>query len=179
MADGTVETPADRVRAAGVIASETRRLERLVADLLDLARLDAHQFSLASRSVDARDIIGATVAGFSPLAEQWGVQLSMTPGAAVPVDTDPERLAQIVANLVENALKYAHHRVDDDGPGIPVGEQTRVFDRLYTARGEPGRAVGTGIGLAIVHELAGAMGGDADCRSLDGRGTRFVVRIPA
>jgi signal transduction histidine kinase len=194
MADGTVEAPADRVRAAAVIASETRRLERLVADLLDLARLDAHQFSLATRRVDAREVVGATVAGFAPMAEQWGVELSLSPGGVVLVDTDPERLAQIVANLVENALKYARHRVvvdvtrldgqielqvDDDGPGIPAGEQARVFDRLHTARGEPGRVVGTGIGLAIVRELAGAMGGDASCRSLNGQGTRFLVRFPA
>ncbi len=54
-----------------------------------------------------------------------------------------------------------------------------MFDRLYTARGTEGRKVGTGIGLAIVRELAGAMGGTATCEPLDGRGTRFVVQIPA
>jgi len=70
-------------------------------------------------------------------------------------------------------------RVDDDGPGIPVEDQDRVFQRLYTARDAPGRKVGTGIGLAIVHELAGAMGGEASCEPLDAGGTRFRVTIPA
>ena len=69
--------------------------------------------------------------------------------------------------------------VDDDGPGIPEDARSRVFERLYTARGAAARAVGTGIGLAIVRELAGAMGGSATCHALDGQGTRFVVRIPA
>jgi signal transduction histidine kinase len=193
MADGVIDSSPDRARAAGVIAAEARRLERLVADLLDLARLDAHEFSLTTQPVDARAVVGATMQGFAPAAQEWNVQLQLTPGAPVPAEADPERLAQIVANLVENALKYATHsvvvdvarrngqvevRVDDDGPGIPPGERGRVFDRLYTARRTPGRKVGTGIGLAIVHELAGAMGGQAVCEPLEPGGTRFLVTIP-
>jgi signal transduction histidine kinase len=193
LADGTVDEPELRVRSARIIESEARRLERLVADLLDLARLDAHQFSLTPRPIDARRVVGETVAGFLPSAREWGVRLELDGSAPVPVDADPERLAQIVANLVENALKYAHMtvrvgverangsvevRVDDDGPGVPPAERERVFERLYTARGTPSRKVGTGIGLAIVHELAGAMGGRATCEPLPGGGTRFVVGIP-
>jgi signal transduction histidine kinase len=194
IADGTVADSELQVRSARIIGSEARRLERLVADLLDLARLDAHQFSLTPRPVDARRVVDETVAGFLPSAREWGVQLELEHGDAVPVDADPERLAQIVANLVENALKYATANVrvgidrfdgrvvvhvDDDGPGVPPDERERVFERLYTARGAPSRKVGTGIGLAIVHELAGAMGGSAACQPLPGSGTRFVVAIPA
>ena len=95
---------------------------------------------------------------------------------------------------MENALKYARTavrvgvdrrdgqvevRVDDDGPGIPAADRDRVFERLYTARDAPGRKVGTGIGLAIVHELAGAMGGVTTCQPLEPGGTRFTVTIPA
>jgi two-component system sensor histidine kinase KdpD len=69
--------------------------------------------------------------------------------------------------------------VDDDGPGIAPAERERVFERLYTARGAPSRKVGTGIGLAVVHELAAAMGGSASCEPLAAGGTRFVVRIPS
>ncbi|MSO78828.1 MAG: HAMP domain-containing histidine kinase [Acidimicrobiia bacterium] len=194
MADGVIESAPDRARAAAVIVAEARRLERLVADLLDLARLDTHEFSLTRVPVDARATVTATVQGFAPALGELGVQLSVSSGAPINMNTDPERLAQIVANLVENALKYAatsvlvdvsEHdgtvelRVDDDGPGIPETERGRVFDRLYTVRDSPGRKVGTGIGLAIVHELALAMGGAATCEPLDTGGTRFVVRLPA
>ena len=193
IADRVIDTPDDRARAAGVITAEARRLERLVADLLDLARLDAREFSLAPRPVDARSVVGATVQGFSPAAQQWGVQLQLTPGDPVQATIDPERLAQIVANLVENALKYAKAtvvvdvaqrdevfevRVDDDGPGIDPAERDRVFQRLYTARGTEGRQVGTGIGLAIVHELAHAMAGDARCDAGTTGGSRFIVTLP-
>ena len=191
--DGMVEDPTERVRAGSIIAAEARRLERLVADLLDLARLDAHQFSLHPRPVDARGVVYDAVAGFVPSARDWGLRLEVVRGDPAPANVDPERLAQITANLVENALKYAHSavrvgvdrndgrvevHVDDDGPGIPVEERRQVFERLYTARPAPGRKVGTGIGLAIVHELAGAMGGDATCEPLEPGGTRFTVTIP-
>lgn len=193
IADGTAVDADGRARAAGVITTEARRLERLVADLLDLARLDAHQFSLRPAETDARAVVLATVEGFAPIASEWKIQLRAIPGEAVPATVDPERLAQIVANLVENALKYASSvvvvdvmrvdgalqvRVDDDGPGIPDADRARVFERLYTARGTPGRRVGTGIGLAIVHELAVAMGGSTAVAPLAPAGTRFVVTLP-
>ena len=201
IADGTVEGREARIRAAGVIASESRRLERLVADLLDLARLDAHQFSLHPGPVDARAVVADAVEAFAPAARDVGVQLTVLPGDAVPATADAQRLAQIVANLVENALKYATTTVavaltttgadgremtltvDDDGPGIPPNDLPRVFERLYTSRPAAGRPFGTGIGLAIVRELAHAMGGDARVEPIDGPslgvgGTRFVVRLP-
>jgi two-component system sensor histidine kinase BaeS len=192
IADGTVEGRDARIRAAQVIEAEARRLERLVADLLDLARLDAHQFSLTPRPVNARAVVDETVAGFEPSARDFGVELRVTDGDAVPADLDPERLAQVVANLVENALKYAAStvevdvarrngsvviHVDDDGPGIPPDERERVFERLYTARESAGRSVGTGIGLAIVRELASTMGGTASCEEGPHGGARFVVTV--
>jgi two-component system sensor histidine kinase BaeS len=192
--DGLVDDPDERARAGSIIAAEARRLERLVADLLDLARLDAHQFSLNPKPVDARTVVDDAVAGFVPSARDWGLRLEVVRGTPAPADVDPERLAQITANLVENALKYAKSavrvdvdrrdgrvelRVDDDGPGIPASDRDRVFERLYTARNATGRKVGTGIGLAIVHELAGAMGGAARCEPLEAGGTRFTVTIPA
>jgi len=192
--DGIIEDPAERARAGSIIAAEARRLERLVADLLDLARLDAHQFSLHPQRVDARVVVNEAVAAFVPSAREWGLRLEVTDGGPAPADLDPERLAQITANLVENALKYARStvrvelaradgrvevRVDDDGPGVPAAARDRVFERLYTARDTPGRKVGTGIGLAIVHELAGAMGGSARCEPLAPAGTRFTVTVAA
>jgi signal transduction histidine kinase len=192
--DGADAAPEEQLRAARIIGTEARRLERLVADLLDLGRLDSHEFSLTPRPFDARDLVETTVAGFQPAAGDYGITLGVGPGEPIPADADPERLGQIVANLVENALKYARGsvlvevgrtalgvevRVSDDGPGIPADERARVFERLYTARPVAGRPVGTGIGLAIVRELAHAMGGTARCDAVDGRGAVFTVTIAA
>ena len=196
MLDGTVDDQDAQLRAAEVIASESRRLERLVADLLDLARLDTHQFSLRPLPIDARNVVDEAVERLPSrrdrpraLAARWTARSEPTPAFA-----DPQRVAQIVANLVENALKYAattvtvgvrtvgdriEIRVDDDGPGIAPDDLPHVFERLYTSRTVPGRIVGTGIGLAIVHELAVTMGGDARVEPIDAEGTRFVVTIPA
>lgn len=196
LADGTLDdaNPEDRKRAANVISAEARRLARLVRDLLDLSRLDTHQFSLSPRPSDANAVVRNTVEGFAPKASELGLTLDVASTAAIAVDLDPDRLGQIVANLVENALKYAVSRVEvyaapqdashfaivvhDDGPGIPADKLALVFERLYTVRDTPGRTVGTGLGLAIVRELASAMGGHAWAEAHPDGGTRFVVSLP-
>jgi two-component system sensor histidine kinase BaeS len=197
LADGTLDDadPGERRRAATIIGAEGRRLERLVRDLLDLARLDTRQFSMNPRPCDATAIVRDAAEAFTPQARELGVTLDVISGAPLPVDLDPDRVGQIAANLVENALKYATNRVEvyaarqedgrvaivvgDDGPGVPPGETNRVFERLYTVRDAPGRAVGTGLGLAIVRELAAAMGGAARVEAAPAGGTRFVVSLPA
>jgi two-component system sensor histidine kinase BaeS len=196
LADGTLDDadPHERKRAAAIIGAEGRRLERLVRDLLDLSQLDSHQFSFHPRPSDVTQLVRDAAEAFAPQARELGITLNITSGATLPVDVDPERLGQIVANLIENALKYATARVDvyaaphgedrvavvvvDDGPGIPADQVTRVFERLYTVRETPGRAVGTGLGLAIVRELAAAMGGSARAEVAPGGGSRFVVSVP-
>lgn len=196
--DGTIDDsdPEERARAAAVIASEARRLERLVRDLLDLARLNTRQFSLHPRDCDAASVVRETAEGFAPAAADLGLALRVaTEPRSLLACLDPERLGQIVANLVENALKFAGSSVEitvapagagfelavvDDGPGIPPEEALRVFERLHTVRRSPGRSVGTGLGLAIVRELAQAMGGTTRLESpAGGCGSRFVVAIPA
>jgi len=180
LADGTTT---DTPKAAGIIASEARRLERLVGDLLDLAKLDAHAFSLNPQPIDLPELINETARGFRPTAEGLGLSVVihdpvMDPPPAPPVVVDSDRTAQVVANLVENACKYAATTievgtwfrpgeavvtVDDDGPGISPANLPRVFDRLWTSSQPTGgfqpRAVGSGLGLAIVAELVSAMGG--------------------
>jgi two-component system sensor histidine kinase BaeS len=192
IADGAVQGHDALHRSADIISSEARRLERLVADLLDLARLDAHQFSLTPRPIDAAGVVESAALAFVPAADDLGIVLAVDAPQPLPADADPERLGQIVANLVENALKYAVARIDvhvsrdggdvvlkvvDDGPGITSADLPHVFERLYTSRTIPGRKVGTGLGLAIVRELSAAMNGTATVETGDTGGTRFVVRL--
>jgi two-component system OmpR family sensor kinase len=200
VAEGAADDEASRRRAAVIIEAEARRLERLVADLLELARLDAREFSLHPGPVDAGEVARHAALALQPAAQEAGVRLVVgevdgREPAAVAM-ADPERLAQVVANLVENALKYAATTVEvgthtvsggraieiavaDDGPGIDPDDLPRVFERLYTSRRQPGRNVGTGLGLAIVRELVTAMGGRVDVGPTAEGGTRFVVALPA
>lgn len=196
ISDGTAP---DATAAAGVIATESRRLERLVGDLLDLARLDSRRFSLVVTDVDLAEIAGEVVAGFGPMADDLGVEVALNAPKSLVVAGDPDRLAQVVANLVENGLKFADSRVevtvstaarngrtatiavDDDGPGIAAAELPHVFDRMYRGRAAT-RRVGSGLGLAIVSELVGAMGGTTSAASPPSgsrTGTRLVVSLPA
>jgi two-component system sensor histidine kinase BaeS len=183
---------ADHARAAAVIEAEAQRLERLVADLLELAKLDARRFSLDVRVVDVAEVVGVTAEGFRPELEKLGLALKVDLGGGDSGDrasADPDRLSQVVANLVENALKFASSEVRvvvdgagfsvrDDGPGIAAGDLDRVFDRFTTSDRSGGRrAAGTGLGLAIVAELVAAMGGTVRATS-DGRsGTTIEVRL--
>ncbi len=191
ISDGTAP---DADRAAAVIQSEARRLERLVADLLDLAKLDARQFSFRPHAVDLAEIVADAVDGFRHQARAAGVNLSVEgPDAPVMAWVDPDRLGQVIANLLENGLKYAAMQlhvgygvgqgrpqvvVSDDGPGIADDDLPHVFERLYVSRRRPQRKEsGSGLGLAIVRELTEAMGGQVAARPRDGGGTQFVVDL--
>ncbi|HMC38061.1 MAG TPA: HAMP domain-containing sensor histidine kinase [Acidimicrobiales bacterium] len=191
----------DVVAAAGVIASEARRLERLVGDLLALATLEARRFTLQPEPVDLVAAVARGAAGFEPAATELGLTLVAEPGPPAFALADPDRLAQVVANLIENALRYAGSGVhvgaaagpggvslwvSDDGPGISAADLPKVFDRLYGARRQPdgarpGRPIGSGLGLTIVSELVGAMGGSVRAESplSEAGGTRMVVVLPA
>jgi signal transduction histidine kinase len=192
--DGAIE---DDDEAADVIIAESRRLERLVGDLLDLTKLEARQMSINLRPTDAAEVVGTTAEGFRPAAAKSGLQiLTELPdfGADAPVAADPDRLAQLLANLLENAITFARTTVrvtvsdgvgacvvtvDDDGPGIAEGDLVRVFERFYRADRGPNRRMGSGLGLAIVAELAAAMGGTVRAESpisVDG-GSRFVLTL--
>jgi two-component system sensor histidine kinase BaeS len=195
--DGAVEDPR---AAAEVIGTEARRLERLVADLLDLARLDARRFTFDLRTVDADRVVDEAVAGFQPRAAERGITLVRAAGVRqpCPVTSDHDRLNQILANLLENASSFASSRVevglavgdvgavlwiDDDGPGIPPDQLTHVFERHVTTDRDPGRR-SSGLGLAIVAELAAATGATVHAESpllpsSSTPGTRMVLTLPS
>jgi len=196
-AEAIEDGAADTVSAARVISTQAQRLSRLVGDLLSLAMLDARRFSLNCEALDLSAAAVSAATSLSPAALELGLRLSIDAPEAVVVLADPDRLAQVAGNLVENALRFASHQVrlvvrarpglgvlwiEDDGPGIAPAHLHRVFERLYAAPQGAGRPIGTGLGLAIVAELVGAMGGRVRAESpLDpGKGgTRMVVELPA
>ena len=196
-ADAVAEGATDDVAGAvAIVGAEARRLERLVQDLLDLARLQASQFSLHTQRVDCGALARATAEGFSPEAGAAGLVLRGAAGEGLWADADPDRLRQILANLVENACKFATEVVEvgaarvgswvalwvaDDGPGIAPDDLPHVFERHFTSDRLPARKTGAGLGLAIVAELAGAMGATVAAESpvAAGHGARMVLWLRA
>lgn len=186
----------DPQRAAAVISAEARRLERLVRDLLELAKLDAHRFDLHPRPVDLTDLVTDAADGFLPTSEREGLVLTLDAQAGIVASVDPERLAQILANLIENAIKFARTTVNvsvksdsatgstgrswiqvtDDGPGIDPVDLPHVFERLYTSDRRPTRQIGSGLGLTIVKELVDAMGATVE-PTTSSSGTTFTVTL--
>lgn len=190
LSEGAADDPA---AALAVIAGEAQRLERLVQDLLDLARIDASRFSLALQPVDLAEVVRDTAEAFAPEAQTAAVVLTTAAEPGTWVDGDLDRLRQLAGNLVDNALRFARSRVEmaaradtswcelsvaDDGPGIADEDRHKVFERHFSAEGVGDNRRGSGLGLAIVAELAHAMGGDARAEQTDAGGTRMVVRLP-
>ena len=193
-AEAISDGAADPQHSAAIIRSEARRLERLVADLLDLAKLRAKGFSLHAERVDLVGLGIVAGQGFEPDAAERRLTIRHVGAGQLPVMADHDRLAQVAANLLENALKYARSEVtittaqdgpwavlavDDDGPGIDEADLAHVFDRLYVARSQPVRQESSsGLGLAIVKELVEAMGGSVMAARSPTGGARFAVRLP-
>jgi two-component system, OmpR family, sensor histidine kinase KdpD len=178
----------DRLELADTIAQESRRLARLVDQLLDLARLQAGTAEPREDWCSLEEVVRAAV-------EDTGapdrVRLAIAPDLPL-VRADAGQLRRAFANLIENALRYGDHepvsvrarvsggrilmRVVDQGPGIPLAEQERIFAPFYRGAGAAGQ--GSGLGLAIVRGLLEANGGHVRVESLPGQGTSFVVELP-
>jgi signal transduction histidine kinase len=208
LVDGTARDEAKRQRAAVIIHEEAGRMRRLVEELLDLARLEAGQASLAQESVDMGELLRACAERFVPQAEQFGVALGTQLLSPPPfVRGDADRLGQVLGILVDNAVKHARNAPDggrvllscevkdglvccsvaDNGPGIPPGELSRVFERFYqvdksrTRHQSPTTSAsegGWGLGLAIARGIVMAHGGRIWAESVQGLGTRFSVELP-
>jgi two-component system sensor histidine kinase BaeS len=186
--DGVMSVP----KAAGVVVAESKRLERLVRDLLDLARLNQRSFSVHLREVDLNSVVAQALSRHGPESNRVGVALIGETNGRSPAIADPDRALQVLSNLIENALRstpaggsvtVAAHPgellVSDTGPGIAADELPRAFERFFLySRYASNRAVGTGLGLAIVKELTEAMDGRVTVESEPGKGTRFTVRLP-
>ncbi len=187
--------PLDLAQVASLY-DETRLLTRLVDDLHDLALADAGQLRLECAPVDLVDLARTAVGQFSPIAEAAGVKLELEAGEAVSViEGDADRLAQVLRNLLSNALRHTpaggrvalrvarsgeriQVQVADTGSGIPPEDLPHVFERFY--RGDKSRSRrggGAGLGLAIARQLVAAHGGQIAVSSLAGQGTTFTITL--
>jgi two-component system sensor histidine kinase BaeS len=188
-AEGLAEGAFEPDEAARVIGVEGERLERLVRDLLDLARMNRAEFSVRAEPVDLAEVARDAVARHGPKARELGVELTSA-GEESWVVGDVDRILQIASNLVENALREtpaggsvavaasgADLVVADTGPGIAADDVPHAFERfyLYDKVGRD-RPVGSGLGLAIVKQLATALGGSVRVES-DAGGTTFTVSL--
>ncbi len=177
--------------AAETLVLEAERLQRLIGDLLDLARMNRTDFSVRTSEIDLAEVAADAARRYQQQAAAFGVSLvadSDEPALAVG---DADRMLQVVSNLVENALRLTPSggevrvvaspgtlRVEDTGPGLRPEDCERAFERFYLhSRYGRERKVGTGLGLAIVQELTRAMGGDVEVLSEPGRWTVFIVRL--
>ncbi len=180
-----------------LLRAETGRLTRLVNDLSELWRAEAHQLPLRLEELDAAVVAAEVVERFAPLAAPRGIRIELR-AAPAPCRADRDRLSQVLANYLSNALRHgpdgsvidvevsagegaALIAVTDRGPGLAPDQLEAVFERFYRVDAARSRAAGgSGIGLAIVRALAGAMGGRAWAESAGpGTGATFVLELPA
>jgi PAS domain S-box-containing protein len=194
---GRLDT-ARAARALDAIERSVRLQAQLVSDLLDVSRIVAGKLQLAMSVVDVCAVVEATTEEMRPVAQRGDVILRTSSVPRAFVSGDAERLHQIVANLVSNAVKFTRPggcvevrcrtrdgdvviEVEDDGEGIAPEILPRIFDRFAQADSSPTRRHGgLGLGLAIVKHLTEAHGGHVDVRSAGiGKGTTFTVTLPA
>jgi signal transduction histidine kinase len=173
-----------------VVAGEAERLERLVGDVLDLAKLDANRFTVLHEEVDMGRLVDQAYATFGEEARRREIDYRCDRDGAPVIVSDGDRVFQIVSNLLSNAFRWTPDggtvelalssgngtvsvSVADTGPGIKPSDRERIFRPFWSRDGG-----GTGLGLAIARELAVALGGKIELESERGTGSRFDLRLP-
>jgi signal transduction histidine kinase len=190
LSEGVIDDPAARDASLAVIEEEALRLERLVGDVLDLAKLDAHRFTVLQEEVDMEQLCERAYTAFGEIARRRSIDYRREFRAHPVIVTDGDRVLQIISNLLSNALRWTPEGgrvslalaaengsvsviVADSGPGIRPEERERIFRPFWSRDGS-----GTGLGLAIARELAVALGGRIELRSEPGYGSRFELVLP-
>jgi two-component system phosphate regulon sensor histidine kinase PhoR len=194
--DGALGEPGNARRFLAKIRLHAERMGALVADLLELSRLESGERPPRFERVAPMEVVEDVVASLGALAASRRVTLSARDAGAPEVETDAERLRGILENIVENGIKYTAEggtvevtaegqggaavvAVQDDGPGIAAEHLPRIFERFYRVDKARSRDIGgTGLGLAIVRHLADSIGASVSVTSETGRGTRFVITVP-
>ena len=189
--EGIVSEP-DQVHVSlDIVAAETDRLERLVGDVLDLAKLQAHRFTVRHEEVDLERVLDQAYGAFSEEARRREIDYRLSGVDAAPVIvSDGDRVLQVITNLLSNAFRWTPDggRIElqlessngtvsvdvlDTGPGVPPAEQRRIFEAFVSQDAD-----GTGLGLPIARELAVALGGGIEMQSESGAGSRFRLVLP-
>ena len=198
MLETVVESPDDEAADLFLpqVLTQVDRLAALVQQLLDQARAESGQLKLNLRDVDLEEVAHPIVASFEPQAAHKGVGLELRAIRPVRIEADPDRLAQVFVNLIDNALRHtptdgrviieldaqgsdAVIRVRDSGVGIPYRDLPHIFERFYVVdRSRTRETGGAGLGLAIVKGIVEAHGGSIAAESMLGSGTTFTIRIP-
>lgn len=194
--DGVIQGEEKQRRSLEIINEESKRLVRVLRDLLLLSEIDAGELYPEKKDVDLVDLLRKLSSMYEVRAGQEGIELRVdTPEGVLNADTDPDRLERILTNLLDNAIKYTgggtvvlsatggeglvRISVADTGQGIEPELLPRLFERFY--RVEKSRATrhgGAGLGLSICKELVETMGGTIEVHSLPGQGTTFTVTLP-
>jgi two-component system phosphate regulon sensor histidine kinase PhoR len=196
--DGGKDDPAVTARFLELIDKHANRLTLLIDDLLLLARLDSGRIELQLRAVPLTAAAQDAIDDAALIAQARRVTLENCVAAGATAHADPERLRQVLANLIDNAIKYGREggrvivggralegarvelTVRDDGPGIPAEAKLRIFERFYRVDKARSREQGgTGLGLAIVKNVVQAHGGEVRVESAPERGTEFFITLPA
>jgi PAS domain S-box-containing protein len=194
---GAGELTEDQNRFLGVVDRNSKRLMHLVGDLLFLAQVEAGKLTLDLGHVDLDDVVTEAVEAAKPIADEKGIELRSAVEPTPPMVGDRGRLAQVLDNLVSNALKFSTDggsvdvqvsssngeavlEVRDNGIGISPAEQEHLFDRFFRSSEATERAIpGTGLGLTIVKAIVERHEGTIEVESAEGQGTTMRVRLPA
>lgn len=183
-----------RARTLEAIAQCTAQMERFVVGVLDVARLEAGAFPIERVPADARALLEDAALFVVPMAEEKSVSLTIERGDPVPVYVDADAVRRAIGNVLGNAVKFVPERgavrasvsaeagavrvrIEDTGPGIPPEEIPRLFDRFW--RSERRLGSGSGLGLAIAKGIVDLHGGEILVESTVGRGSTFVIVLPA
>ena len=190
--EGIVTEPEQVAGSLDIIAAEADRLERLVGDVLDLAKLQAHRFTVRHEEVDMSRLLDHAYGAFAEEARQRDIDYRFeADGEEAVIVSDGDRVLQVISNLLSNAFKWTPDggtielsldarngslqvEIADSGPGIRREDRDRIFHPFISQDSN-----GTGLGLPIARELAVALGGRIELESDPGRGSRFRLVLPA
>jgi two-component system phosphate regulon sensor histidine kinase PhoR len=196
MLAGALEEPVHARRFTEAIHRNAERLAAIIADLLDLTRIESGKLELRPQSLNLHDAARNAVDAVAKLALARGTQLVNEVDAGVFVEADAQAIDQVLMNLIGNAVKYSgDHKhisvrarvqghevrveVEDDGPGIEPHHRERIFERFYRVDSGRSRDVGgTGLGLSIVKHLVAALGGRLGVEAVSPNGARFWFTLP-